>query len=67
MSPLLVCIFAVYYWVLARYRSAGKDSLWLLPALMVLWVNLHGAWIVGLATLAVWIVGDAWQRRSVRC
>src|SRR5262245_50105666 len=38
-------MFALYYWILDRYRSRRKDGLWALPALMVLWVNLHGAFV----------------------
>ena len=47
-------IFAV---VLTLLRAADKGrvrALWLVPAAFALWVNLHGGWIVGLATVALW-------------
>jgi len=51
-------LFALYYWILVCYRSYGKDRLWLLPPLMVLWTNLHGAFVLGLGLIAVFIVVD---------
>jgi hypothetical protein len=48
-------MFAVYYWVLVCYRSYGKNYLWLLPALMILWANLHGAFVIGLGLIALFI------------
>jgi hypothetical protein len=35
--------------------------LWLLPPLMLLWVNLHGGFLVGFALLAIYWIGAAWQ------
>lgn len=32
---------------------------WLFPISMVLWVNLHGGWVVGLAVLAIYAVSAA--------
>jgi hypothetical protein len=46
-----------------RSRSRG---IWYVPILFAAWVNLHGGWIVGLAVLGVWMMGDVWQRRSSR-
>lgn len=36
-----VCLVAELY-LLAQFR-AGKDNLWLLPPLFILWSNLHGS------------------------
>ncbi|NUM45152.1 MAG: hypothetical protein HUU38_10625 [Anaerolineales bacterium] len=43
---------AVFLWVLEDFRrlasqSGKKDRLWLLPVLMILWANSHGAFVVG--------------------
>jgi hypothetical protein len=27
--------------------SRGRDSVWLLPPLFALWINLHGSWLIG--------------------
>lgn len=50
-------------------RQTGRGyarTIWYVPLLFAAWVNLHGGWIVGLAVLGVWMLGDAWQRRSIR-
>jgi hypothetical protein len=51
-------------WALTRYRlSQGRSRalLWL-PLVMVLWVNLHGGYIIAFALLAAVLVGEAWKR-----
>lgn len=41
---------------LERFRQGKRGSIWFLPPLMLLWVNTHGSWIVGLASIFVyWI------------
>jgi hypothetical protein len=40
-------------------RSAGR-RLWLLPALMLVWVNVHGGFLVGFVLLAIFFTGAAW-------
>jgi tetratricopeptide (TPR) repeat protein len=45
--------FAVILWRQHRERGA---PLWLLPILMLLWVNLHPGFIAGLALLAAYVV-----------
>jgi hypothetical protein len=44
--------------LLERFRQGHHKSIWLLPPLMLLWVNTHGSWIIGLGTIFVyWISG----------
>jgi hypothetical protein len=49
--------------ILEAYRK-GHDHLWWLAPLFVLWINLHGSWMIGLAFFALFIasglVGGAW-------
>lgn len=45
--------FAGLLWLLDR-GSVRPASLALVPLLFVLWVNLHGGWLVGGLTLATW-------------
>jgi hypothetical protein len=47
--------FAAFYWILDGFASKRKSYVWLLPPLMILWVNLHGAFILGLALLAIFL------------
>ena len=43
---------------LERFRQGKPKSLWFIPVMMLLWVNTHGSWIIGLgAVLVYWISG----------
>ena len=51
-------IFAVYFVILTEYlKQARTKYLWWLVPLMVLWVNLHGGFLLGLTMIALAIVG----------
>jgi tetratricopeptide (TPR) repeat protein len=52
---------AVYLWLFFRYREGGHRRIWLyllLPA-HVVWVNLHGGWVLGMAMIGVFALGEA--------
>jgi hypothetical protein len=40
--------------LLARHNYRGRGHLWLVIPIMALWGNLHGGFIIGIATLAVY-------------
>jgi hypothetical protein len=40
---------------LELFRRGKQRAVWLLPILFLFWVNTHGSWIVGLATVALYI------------
>lgn len=40
-------LFAAFLAILSAYRLGRFNRLWLLPILMVLWVNLHGSFVLG--------------------
>jgi hypothetical protein len=43
---------------LERFRQGKHRMLWFFPAMMLLWVNTHGSWIIGMGALAVyWFSG----------
>jgi hypothetical protein len=48
----------VWYGLLNNYQYQDKDRLYVLPLLMLLWVNLHGAFIIGFALLGVYFIGN---------
>ncbi len=50
--------FAVYLALLYRYRREGKAPLWLLPAIMLLWVNAHSGFSAGIALLGFYVAGE---------
>ncbi|MGH9255280.1 MAG: hypothetical protein ACRD3C_12015, partial [Vicinamibacterales bacterium] len=55
-------IFSLYYWVLMSCRARARNLVWTLPLLMMLWVNLHGAFVLGLGLVAFFIVSEGLRR-----
>jgi hypothetical protein len=47
----------VYLGRLLLYRQGRIARLWALPAIMLVWVNVHGPFILGLAVLGVFVAG----------
>jgi len=43
--------------VLWRYKEQGKDHLWWLPLLFLVWVNSHGSWLIGMMVLGIYVGG----------
>jgi hypothetical protein len=44
--------------LLNLFREGKRNALWWLPLLMVLWVNTHGSWIIGMSVIFVyWMSG----------
>jgi hypothetical protein len=67
LSWLLTVIWFELLDSAASAAQPGKDRriLWL-PALMLLWVNLHGGFLLGFALLGVYLVGGGIQYFSLR-
>ena len=61
-----VALFCVVLYLLRESDRGRPRALWGVPVCFAAWVNLHGGWIVGLAALGVWMIGEAWQRWSGR-
>jgi hypothetical protein len=55
------------FWILDSFESnAGRSrtsrkSVWLLPLLMLVWVNVHGGFLVGFVLLGIYWCGSFWQ------
>ncbi len=49
-------LFAAFLSLLWRHYRNGRSAVWLLPILMVLWVNLHLGFVAGLAICAAYVV-----------
>lgn len=61
--PYLFSILLLVIWLIAADRLARGQavSLWYLPALMILWSNLHGEFIAGILVLIAYAVGWTWD------
>ena len=53
--------FALFLTELWRFHRAESTRLWLLPAVMLLWVNLHPGFIAGLGLLAAYVFMELLQ------
>jgi len=46
--------FAAMLAILARHHYRGSAPMWILVPIMLLWVNLHGGFVIGIATLGLY-------------
>lgn len=52
--PIFVTFLALLVYDRGQTRAGAKaSSVWLLPPLMVLWVNLHGSYVLGLVLVTI--------------
>jgi len=52
-------LFVVWYYLLINYyQFKNRNYLFLMPPLMLLWVNLHGGFILGLILLGIYLFGS---------
>ena len=54
-------LFALYFFILEKYFRQGKGKLWLLPILMVVWVNSHGGFLAGFLLIGPYLVDSLVQ------
>ena len=53
---------AVWLWVLEQFRRRPSWHIcWVLPALMVVWINAHGYFILGVGVLLIYLLGESLQ------
>jgi hypothetical protein len=53
----------IWLWILESRESDEHHSdkrLWLLPLLMLIWVNVHGGFLLGLVLLGIFWLGSVW-------
>jgi len=51
-------LFVTWYHLLNSYQYRGRNHLIFLPPVMLLWVNLHGGFILGLILLGIYLFGN---------
>ncbi len=57
-----------WFWILDGFerRGEGHRSIWILPGLMVVWVNVHGGFVLGLVLLGIFWLGAVWERWTAK-
>ncbi|MFN8542112.1 MAG: hypothetical protein U0232_32135 [Thermomicrobiales bacterium] len=55
---ITMLLLAVTMLLLTRYLNGATRAIWLLPPLLLLWVNLHGGYVIGLVMIGLTIVGE---------
>jgi MFS family permease len=64
---LALLLLLLWYIVLDTYQYKMRSKLWLLPVLTVLWVNIHGSFVLGFLLSGTYIVGNlfvGWFQRE---
>lgn len=51
-------IMVVWYYILDEYQYKQKNYLYLLPPIMLLWVNLHGGFLAGFILIGIYLFGN---------
>ncbi|RZB37651.1 MAG: hypothetical protein SRB2_00753 [Desulfobacteraceae bacterium Eth-SRB2] len=51
-------LLLIWYYLLDEYEYQRRNYLYLLPLLMLLWVNLHGGFLAGFILLGVYLSGN---------
>jgi tetratricopeptide (TPR) repeat protein len=56
----------IYLFILDRYKNSNKDYLWFIPVLQVIWVNMHGLFVLGPVLILAYFFGEllAWKLRG---
>jgi len=52
-------LFAITLWLIRIDLPAGRRAVLALPAVMALWVNLHGGFLIGCAVIAVVVLSES--------
>ena len=59
------CGIALILAVLDHYQRGQRHALWFVPLLFILWTNLHGGFVLGLAILGLFVVSELIRLRTV--
>jgi len=51
-------LIVIWYYLLDEYQYNHKNCLYLLPPIMLLWVNLHGGFLAGFILISIYLFGN---------
>ncbi len=49
---------------LERFRQGKQRAIWFLPPLLLIWINTHGSWVIGLGVIAAYLVCGLFEFQS---
>ena len=52
-------LLTILFYVLRRVKFEDRRWLWCLPPMFIVWVNMHGGFIIGLGTIFAWLVTES--------
>lgn len=55
---------AAFIYILDLYRLKGRNRLWLLPVIQLLWTNIHGSFVLGPAIIGIYFFSEAVAGKS---
>lgn len=67
-QALAFLLSTVFLWQVYEWRRTPTRSLWQItwfPGLMLIWVNCHGSFPLGLLLVGFWLLETLWQRKSL--
>jgi len=56
--------FTLWVYILERIRRGENRLIWIFPATMLLWVNLHGGFVAGFGLLVLYALGELLNKKN---
>jgi hypothetical protein len=56
--------FVLWIYVLERVKRGEDRLIWIFPATMLLWVNMHGGFLAGIGLVLIYALGEMLNRKS---
>ena len=55
-----------WFWIVDSFDRGEARLVWVLPFVMLIWVNVHGGFLVGFVLLAIYWVSAGWQAVTLK-
>lgn len=56
--------FTLWLYALERMKRGENKIIWIFPATMLFWVNLHGGFLAGIGLIIIYVVGEFLNRKN---
>lgn len=56
--------FTLWIYVLERVRRGENQLIWIFPATMLLWVNMHGGFLAGIGLILIYALGELFNQKN---